>query len=376
MTVEIIPAGHSRRDRKRFVQVPFDLYRDDRVWVAPLRFDVMGQIDPKKNPFFEHAEVRHFLALRDGRAVGRIAGIVNARHNEVHDERTAHFGFFEAADGEAASALIEEACRWAKARGMGRILGPASYSTNDMCGLLVDGFDKPPAILMPYNPPTYATWIEAAGFVKAKDLLALHADTSHKISPRLGRVAERLATRSGLTLRRLDMKRFVDEVGIIRTLYNRSWEKNWGFVPMTDAELDHMAAELRPVVDPRCVIFAEMKGKVVGFALALPDLNVLLAKVRSGRLFPTGLLRILFGRSRLTSMRLLTLGVLPEYRSKGIDAALIQGAITKFIEAGFSACECSWILEDNERMLAGMEMLEAIVTKRYRMYERTLSRPS
>jgi GNAT superfamily N-acetyltransferase len=372
MTVEIVHVGHSRRDRKRFVQVAFDLYRDDPVWVAPLRFDVMAQTDPRKNPFFEHAEVRHVLAMRDGCAVGRIAAIVNARHNEVHDERTAHFGFFEAADAATASALLDEACSWAAERAMERVIGPASYSTNDPCGLLVSGFDTPPAVLMPYNPPSYAAWIEAGGFVKAKDLLALHVDTSHRVSPRLVRVAERLAKRSGLTLRRLDMSRFADEVALVRRLYNEAWEKNWGFVPMTDAELDHMAASMKPVVDPRCVLFAELRGETVGFALALPDFNKVLVKVRSGRLFPFGLLRLLLGKGKLTTLRLLTLGVLPQHRSKGIDAALIHGAVTKYTEAGFIDCECSWILEDNEKMLAGMEMLEAKETKRYRMYERPL----
>ncbi len=371
MTVEVTRIGFSRKDRARFVQVPFDLYRDDPNWVAPLRFDHMTQTDPKKNPFFEHADVQHFLARRDGRAVGRIAAIENHRHNEIHEEKIGHFGWFEADEEDAAAGLLAAALDWAKTRGLTRVLGPVSYSMNDVCGLLVDGHDAPPRILMPYNPPTYADWIEAAGFGKAKDLLAFWITSKHAVNPRLARVADRLAKRSGLTLRQMDMSRFRDEVALVRDLYNRSWEKNWGFVPMTDAELDHMAASMKPIVDPRCVLFAEMKGEVVGFALALPELHRVLIKNRSGRLFPFGLLRILFGKSKIDELRLLTLGVLPEHRSKGIDAALIHGAVTKYQEAGYHSCECSWILEDNEKMLAGMEIFGGTIDKRYRVYEKS-----
>jgi GNAT superfamily N-acetyltransferase len=373
MTLEIRPLGFSRRDRRRFVRVSFDLHRADPNWVPPLWIDVLGELNPAKNPFFEHATVQHLLALRDGVAVGRIAAIVNHRHNEFHDARDAHFGWFEAADEEVANELLAAAEAWAAERGTERVLGPVSYSTNDVCGLLVDGFDVPPAILMPYNPRAYGDWIEGRGFAKAKDLLALHVDRWHRFDPRLIRVAERLAHRSGLQLRPLDMKRFDEEVALVSRLYNAAWERNWGFVPLTDAELEHMARSLKPVVDPKLVLFAEIQGQTAGFSLALPDLYRILVKIRSGRLLPFGVFRILRERKKLKNVRLLTLGVTPEFRSKGIDAALIHGAVTKYVEAGYDACECSWILEDNERMLSGMETVGGRTIKRYRIYEKALA---
>ena len=373
MTLEVIPLGHARTERKRFIDVAFALYREDRVWVPPLRLDLMAQLDPRKNPFFAHAEVRHWVATRDGRDVGRIAGIVNRLHQEVHNERAAHFGFFEAADEATAAALLGAAEGFARELGCDRILGPASYSSNDPFGLLVEGFDQRPVVMMPYNPPAYAAWIDAAGYEKAKDLVALYGYQPDAHVPRIRRIAERIQRRGGYRLRELDLRRFRDEVRLVQDLYNRAWEKNWGFVPLTPAELDKLARDLRPVIDPRLVLFAETAdGTPVGFCLLLRDLNRVFAKLRDGRLFPFGLFRLLHARRRLDSGRLITLGVTPEHRGTGLDALLVHGITKKGSETNLIHCECGWILEDNRAMIAPIEAIGGRVTKRYRVYEKAL----
>jgi len=370
--VKLEVLGHSKAERKRFLDVAFALYRDDPNWVPPLRLDLMAQLDPEKNPFFEHADVRHWVAVKDGRDVGRIAGIVNRRHQEIHDERAAHFGFFEAADAETAAALLDAATEFARATGCDRILGPASYSANDPSfGLLIEGFDRPPVILMSYNPPIYMEWIEAAGFTKAKDLVALDAYQPDAHVERIQRIAKRIQRRGGYRLRELDMRRFDEEVELIQELYNAAWEKNWGFVPLTPAELKKLAHDLKPVIDPRLVLFAETDdGTPVGFCFLLRDLNRLFIKFRNGKLFPFGLFRLLWARRRIDSGRLITLGVTPEHRGTGLDALLVHGITQKGAEVNLLDCECSWILEDNKSMIAPIEAIGGKIAKRYRVYEK------
>ncbi|MEK6609411.1 MAG: N-acetyltransferase, partial [Gemmatimonadota bacterium] len=265
----------SPADLDRFIDFPYRLHRGDPTWVAPLRRDVKTLLSRSKNPFFQHAEADYFLAERDGAVAGRIAAIRNDAHGAVHEEekQVGFFGFFESANDQAvADALFAAAGDWLRRRGLSVMRGPASFSTNDECGLLVQGFDTPPTILMPHNPPYYPELVERAGFTKAMDLLA-YQGSGDAPPARLVEGARKLAQRYRITLRPIDMRKYWEEVALVKKLYNSAWEKNWGFIPFTDAEIDHLAKQLKPVVVPDLVVFAEMKGELIGFAITLPDFN-------------------------------------------------------------------------------------------------------
>jgi hypothetical protein len=336
--------------------------------------DVRKMLSRKKNPFFQHAEAEYFLGERPrggGGVVGRIAAIHNRAHNEFHGERVGFFGFFECVnDQAAANALFDAAAAWLRGRGLTAMRGPASFSTNDECGLLVNGFDTPPTLLTPYNPPYYVRLVESAGFVKAKDLLQYRI-TNPSMPERLLHAAQILAARKQITLRRIDMKRFDDEVERIKHVYNRAWEKNWGFVPMTDAEIDHLAAQLKPVVVPDLVVFAERDGETIGFAAALPDLNVALKANPSGRLFP-GILKVLWAARKITRARILLLGLLKEYRRTGADALMYHWIWEKGYVRGYRWGEAGWILDDNTAMINALLRLGFEHYKTLRLYDRRL----
>lgn len=364
----------SRSDLRRFVEFPRDVYRGDPNWVPPLIADTMKMLTPGKHPFHDHAEVRCFLAVRTGSArpgnqvAGRIAAIVNRLHNEVHGDRTGFFGFFETLpDPTVPPYLFEAAGAWLRGRGMDRMRGPASFSGNEEWGLLIDGFDRPPMVRMTYNPPEYAGYIDAFGFRKAKDLVAYYLD-SVEPPPRILRAVDRMSRQAKITVRTMDKRRFREEVGLVREIYNGAWEKNWGFVPMTEAEIDHMARELKPVVDPNLVVFAEAEGRPVGFGFALPDLNQALKKA-NGRLFPFGLIRMLIAARKVREVRVLTLGVLGGYRNRGVDSLMSLALFRSGKERGYTGGEFSWILEDNMAMRRVLEHMGAEVYKTYRLYD-------
>jgi GNAT superfamily N-acetyltransferase len=338
---------------------------------------VVALLSRDKNPFFEHGEAEYFLAERGGRVVGRIAAVHNRLHNETHHDRVGFFGFFESIDDQTvADALFEAAATWLRARGLDTMRGPASFSVNDECGLLVDGFDTPPTLMMPHNPRYYVPLIERAGFAKAKDLLVYQGGRPTGYQPvpeRLARGTELIRQRQGITLRSLNMKDFDGEVERIKAVYNQAWEKNWGFVPMTDHEIDHLAEQFKPVVIPELVPFAEKDGKVIAFGLALPDLNVAFRGNRKGRMFPA-ILKVfwLLKARRLRRARIVLLGILPEYRGKGIDAMLYHWIWTRSGERRIYWGEAGWILEDNPAMNAGLEKMTFSVYKTYRLYDRPL----
>jgi GNAT superfamily N-acetyltransferase len=364
-----IRSAREPRDFKRFVDLPFELYKNDPVWVPPLKSDVHALFDRAKNPFFEHAEVEPFLAWRDDRAVGRIVAIDNHAHNAFHGDQVGFFGFFESVDDpEVARALFDASEAWVARRGKDRLRGPMNFSTNDDCGSLVDGFQTPPTIMMPHNPSYHARLYAAGGFAKDKDLLAYWVD--HDQPPeRLARGAELVRKRKGVVTRSMDMKRFDAEVEVIRDIYNSAWEKNWGFVPMTRAEIEYMAKQLKPVVDPEFVVFAEVKGEPVAFALGLPDFNVAL-KHAGGSLFPFGIFAILWWQRRIHHARVLTLGIKPGHRMSGIDSLLIYEMFLRGHRRGYNKGEFSWILEDNLAMRRPLEAVGATAYKTYRVYER------
>jgi GNAT superfamily N-acetyltransferase len=340
-----------------------------------LRRDVEALLSRTKNPFFEHGEAEYFIAERGDEVVGRIAAISNRLHNETHGDQVGFFGFFECIEDQVvADALFDAAANWCRTLGHNVLRGPASFSVNDECGLLVDGFETPPTLMMPHNPRYYIDLLERAGFTKAKNLWVYQGGSEERYVPvpeRLAKATELIRQRQGITLRSLNMKDFQGEVERIKELYNSAWEKNWGFVPMTEHEIDHLAEQFKPVVIPELVPMAEKDGKLVGFGIALPDLNVVFRKNRSGRLFPM-ILRLLWALKarRIRRARILLLGVVPAYQGKGIDAMLYHWIWTRSGERGIYWGEAGWILEDNPAMNAGLEKMTFRVYKTYRLYDR------
>lgn len=358
----------SKRDRKEFIELPYRLYRDDPNWVPPLRRDVRELIDPAKHPFHQHATVELFLAKKGDDVVGRIAAIRNELQLQVHGDKVGFFGLFESVDDAAvARALLDAARAWLESRGLDTMRGPASFSLNEEAGLLVDGFDGPPVVMMTYNPRWYADLFEAYGLRKSKDLVAFWwADA--KPTERLERVAEKLRTRYNVTLRTLDKKNFWSDVALVRRVYNEAWQDNWGHIPMTEAELDYMAKQLKPVVDPTLVVFAEVNGELAGFGLALPDLNVAL-KQMNGSLFPFGWAKALWYSRKIHTARCLTLGVLEKFRRCGVSELIELELMINANRKGIVNAEFSWVLEDNMEMRTPLEKMGAKVYRTYRMYD-------
>ncbi|HEX7088987.1 MAG TPA: hypothetical protein VF192_02555 [Longimicrobiales bacterium] len=363
----------SRRELDAFLKLPWRIYAGDPAWVPPLLSDQRKVLD-RRHPFHAHAEVEYFLAWRGGEAVGRVAALVNRRYNEFHGERTGFFGLFESiADEGVVAALLGAAEAWLRARGMERVVGPMNLSTNDELfspGVLVDGFDRPPSIMMAHGRPYYPELLEAAGYAKAKDLVAYWME-GERPPERLLRGIARLQKAEGVVVRSLDLRRFDEEVRAIQDVYHSAWERNWGFVPMTDAEFEHLARSLRPVVEPRLCVIAEVGGQAVGFALTLPDYHQVLKRL-NGRLLPFGILKFLWYRRKIDAARVLTLGLRPGYRHRGLDAMMIVHIWEQAVRLGYAQGECSWVLEDNWEMRRGIERVGGRVYKTYRVYEKAL----
>jgi GNAT superfamily N-acetyltransferase len=360
-----------RSDLEAFVALPYELHRRLPGWTPLLRRDVRTTLDPARNPFFEHAEHELFVARRGGRVVGRIAAIHDRLHNETHGDRTGIFGFFESVEEPAvAAALFDAAAAWLRGRQRDTLRGPLSPSINDEAGLLVDGFETPSALMMPHNPRYYPALVEGAGFRKAKDLLAFQS-TGTGLPPRLVEATEVVSRRYGVTCRRIDMKRFPEEVGLVQKLFNTGWQRNWGAVPLADREVGHLAAVLRPLVVPDLVLFAEKGGCPIGFGAAVPDFNVALRANPSGRLFP-GILKVLWAARRITRLRVLLLGLVPEWQGRGVDAVLYRHIWENGRARGYDWAEAGWILEDNHAMINGLTRMGFEVYKTYRVYERPI----
>jgi GNAT superfamily N-acetyltransferase len=366
---------------REFIRVPWTVYKDDPNWVPWLYFERLEFFDKSKSPFFEHAEGDYFIARRDGRPVGVIAAILNHRHNEFHQENVAHFGVFEVLnDPEAAACLLDTACDWARQRGADKILGPANLCSNDEWGMLIEGFDSPPVMLMTYNPRYYLEMMEAAGFSKAMDLLAWRANTVKFTAPgglpeKMVRVIGKVKERYGLTLRNLNMKDWDNEIERVKKVYNAAWERNWGFVPMTDAEIHRLAEGLKPIIDPAIAYFVEKDGEAVGFCLSLPDVNQLLHQYRPGpSVFSSYLAagRMVLNKRKPNWIRVIALGVVEEFRIKGVEALLIYETAKAAAPRGYHWAEASWILETNDPMNRAIETLGSEVYKKYRVYEKNL----
>ena len=364
---------------RRFAAVPWRVYKDDPNWVPWLYFERLEFFDKTKNPFFAHAEADYFIARRDGEPTGVIAALLNHRHNEFQQENVAHFGIFEVLnDREAALGLLETACDWARKKGVDRILGPMNLSTNDECGTLIEGFDSPPVVLMTYNPPYYLDFLEEAGFTKAMDLLAWDRDLKllvENLPDKMHRVIGRVKERYGLNIRPVDMKQWDAEIERIKDVYNSAWERNWGFVPMTDAEIEHLASNLKMILDPALVFMVEHEGEVVGFSLTLPDVNQPLGRIRPGPSLLSSYLaagRMFLQRYNTTRVRVLALGVKEQFRARGVDALLYYETAKAALERGYQFAEASWILETNDSMNRAIAMLGGEVYKKYRIYQKEL----
>ncbi|MFJ8691694.1 GNAT family N-acetyltransferase [Streptomyces roseolilacinus] len=363
-------------ERRRFLELPYRLHRHEPHWVPPLRGEQRWLVRREANPFFDHGEVRLLVACRGRRVVGRVAAVDDPRRRDAAGAREGSFGLFACApDAEAARALFDAAGGWLRARGAESVTGPADFTTNDPCGLLVDGFDRPPAVGMPYHPPYYAELFAACGLAKAKDLLAWETATTLHEQERIRRVAEFAGRRGDVTVRPLDLRDFPAECDRIRSLYNSAWERNWGFVPLTDREFDAQARRLRPLLVPDLALIAEVRGEPAAFSLALPDVAPALAAAR-GRMHtcgvPTGLFRFLRARGRLDAIRVMAQGVRAEHRFLGLGLLLSVRTSQAAARLGYRTAEISWVLEDNEAATLTLRRLGARPGKRYRLYRYAL----
>jgi len=362
---------HDPRDRARFVDLPVRLHRGTPGFVVPLRITELETLDPDRNPFYTHARIAMFLAERDGVPVGRIAVIDNDRHNSLHRDNLAFFGFFEAADESAADALLDTAERSARAMGRDALRGPVNPSMNDSAGLQIDAFDRPPFVMMPWNPPSYQTWIERHDFAKVKDLHAWMVDRSLGIPERFQRLARRARERTGAVVREVEVRKWDAELAIVQRIYEEAWERNWGEVAYTDDEFAHLAQSLKMIVDPAIALFLEFDGEVAGIALGLPDLNQVLARF-DGRLFPFGIVPLLRRKRIIDQIRLAILGVLPRYRNRGFELILIDEVWRRGVAAGYQRAEMSWILEDNQKIAKAISAVGGEIYKTYRLYQKAL----
>jgi hypothetical protein len=368
----VIREVHGARDKNRFIKFPWQIYRNDRHWVPPLILERRDLLNRRANPFFEHARMKLLLAAgEDGAVLGRIAAIVNTRHIETHNEKAGFFGLFESIDDQAvADALFSGAAAYLRAEGMEIMRGPENLSVNDDIGLLVEGFDTPPMIMMPHNPPYYERLVEGFGCRKAMDLFAYHCDIREEaIAEGMQRGAEIMKRRRNkFTIRPLRMNDFAAELRRIHAIYTSAWEENWGAVAMTPAEFNHLAKALKMVIDPDLCLIAEVDGEPAGFSLALPDFNQVLRRL-NGRLLPFGLLKLLYYRRRIDALRVVTMGVIKKFRGLGIDACFYHESFLRAKARGLWHAEMSWILENNEPMNRILRNIGFRLYKTYRLYD-------
>jgi len=366
--IEIV-AVENKKALNEFVELPFSIYRDDHHWVAPLRIAVKELMDRHKHPFYANADAEFFLARQGGRVVGRIAAIIDRNHNQFHQEKAGFFGFYESVNDVAvARALLERARQWVFERGAEFLRGPVNPSTNYECGMLIEGFDLDPMVMMTYNPKYYPVLMDQVGLRKAKDLLAYLSNANTIDMKKIGRVADKVLATNGVRVRPINMKDFAADVDKVWNVYRAAWSRNWGFIPMTHEEFVQMGKEMKMILKPELVLIGEVGDRVVGFALALPDVNHALKPAR-GSLFPTGLLKILYYQRLIRNVRVLALGVVEEYRASGLAAGFYATLVRSARKLGFGDCEMSWILEDNVLMNRSLEVMGAKRYKTYRIYD-------
>jgi len=359
----------NKNDWKDFLKLPWKIYKDNKYWIPPLLSEVKMLLDTRKHPFWEHAQRQIFLARKDGTAVGRIVSIIDDNHNNFHQEKTGFFGFFESIDDfDVARCLLDEVKGWLRRNGMKIMRGPANPSLNDECAFLLEGFDKPPTIMMPYTQPYYLEFMERYGFRKAKDLYSLLKKVEDGIPQRIEKIVERIKKKTRVKIRPFDMKNFRRDIQFIKDIYNSAWEKNWGFVPMTDKEMDLTAKNLKQIVVPDLVLFAEIDNKPVGVSVTVPDMNQVMKRL-NGKLGPVEILKFLYYRKKIDGVRSLIGGVKKEYRNSGIIAVLYYETEKAASRLGYKWGELGWNLEDNDLINRFDMATGAKIYKKYRIYE-------
>jgi hypothetical protein len=377
MSIEVRRVG-TKHERKQFIKFAWKIYRNDpelnRNWVPPVISDYMKTLDTESYPLYDHADLAMFTAWKGGVMSGTIAAIRNRRHNEIHQDAVGFWGFFECInDQKVADALFEAASMWLKSKGLNAMRGPISPSMNDQCGMLTKGYDSSPVFLMLYNPPWYNDLCQNSGHHVAQELLAWYIDQKLIDIDRLRRIAQHVMKREELSVRILDMKHFDSEIIKMRDIYNGAWEKNWGFVPMTDKEFDHLARSLKPIANPHYVYFVEDRdGRAIGFSLSLPDINQALKHVNGNPLSPIGLIKYLWYKRNINMVRTIVMGVLPEYRNKGIDSILNVQIADYGGKHGVFASEMSWVLKSNEAMSKLAQVIGGKPYKEYVIYEKSI----
>ena len=373
--IEISPV-RSRLDRDAFIKFPWRIYRNDPAWVPPLIIERKAFLDRKRHPFYQHGDATLFLARRNGEIVGRIMASDDPNYNALHQSNVGCFGLFDCIDDvDVANALFAAASDWLCERGRNKIIGPIDYSTNYVCGILIDGFEHPPTILTAHNPPYYVRLIEACGFVKEVDWYAWHFDPKNAPVSRLRGLVERRARRTLAKIRPINLRDLAGESQRLASVFNEAWKNNWGFVPFTNTESEHMAKEMRPLIDPRMTLIAEIDNAPVAFAICVPDINVALKEI-NGRLtrfgLPIGLIKLLWYRRKIRKARFVALGVLEKYRRAGIAEMLVLQVLEEGASRGFTA-ELSMTLEDNVMVNRFIETMGASKYKTYRIYRRSLN---
>ncbi|MDR0953213.1 MAG: GNAT family N-acetyltransferase [Elusimicrobiota bacterium] len=355
---------------KDFINFPFELYKGSPYYVGELKVDTKHTLTT--DPFWQHARRELFVAKRGAKTVGRIAAIVNEDHNNYWKDETGFFGFFECENNkQTAQALVNAAANWLKGQGLKTIRGPLNPSSNHTCGVLINKFNAMPSIMMPYNPPYYDDILQNAGLKKVKDLLAFERTDKDDFSPRMHKIMARILKNPAIKIRQIDLKHFNDEVEIVRKIYNASWANNWGFVPITEAEIQNVAKQLKLIVRPEITCVIEYNGKPAGFAISIPNMNHTL-KILNGRLNPLKIIPALLKWKQTNDCRMIMLGVHPDYRGHGIELLLVRSVVVKGVNKGWHKAELSWVLEDNQGIISVMEEAGCYKTKTYRIYEKPL----
>ncbi len=367
-----------KKGTDEFVDVMWKLYDQKTYpqWVPPLRMAAYENLDTVKNPFFKRATMQLFIAEKDGKIVGRIAAVQNPAHNEFHNDKVGFYGCYESTDDqEVANALFKAAEAWLKPRGLTSMMGPMNPSTNHECGLLVRGQSQHPTCMTTWNPKFYETLHDNYGLTKAKDLVAYFVarEKNVELPEKVQNYVKKLrAENSNVKFRDFDVKNFDAEVDKCFEIYNSAWEKNWGFFPMTHEEFKFAAKDMKMFLDPRMAFMAEVDGKPAGFMLAMPDFNYILKRIPNGKLFPTGIFKLLIGKKMLKTVRVITLGVKPEFQGSGIFALFTYEAFERANKFGYLGGEASWILEDNVGMNKPWQDMGAPLYRRWRIYEKQL----
>ncbi len=377
MEISIKPLS-GRSELLRFIKSEWNFYKDDPYWVPPLILDRLKTLDTKKNPFFKHSVIQLFLALKGNDIVGRIAAIVNENHNKTHNDRVGFFGFFECIDDqEVANKLFDTAANWVADRGMDTLRGPLNPSMNDVPAMLYEGFDSIPQLMMPYNQKYHIKLYENYGFEKAQDLLGYKLDQNKFLTDKLKRIQEIVRKRYDLTTRDVNLKdkeQFKKDVQTLKDIYNAAWQPNWGFVKWTDEEFDYLAEDMKQMADPRLAFIVESKGKPAGFAFGMPNLNQIMKYNRSGRLLPF-LYHYFTKKKKMNWMRILALGIMPEFHQKGIDSVLYYEIGTRAVSQGLVHGDASWLLESNVMINRAMvQVLDGKLYKRFRIWEKKIDK--